>query len=100
MLQACGLTVLTASNGAEGVEIFKRSPEIDAVLLDMMMPEMDGATAFTKIHGIRPAIPVILMSGYNEQEATRRFVGQGLAGFLQKPYRPADLIRKLREVLS
>lgn len=101
VLEANGFTVLTACDGREGVEVFREhSDKIAAVLLDMTMPHMDGATAFSEIHHLRPEVPVILMSGYSEQDATGQFAGKGLAGFIQKPYRPADVIRKLQQVLE
>jgi len=61
---------------------------------------MDGEEAFREIRLIDPTIRVLLSSGYNEQEAVQRFVGKGLAGFLQKPYQLSLLEQKLREVLT
>ena len=101
MLQAAGFDVLTANDGREGVEALrKHSEKIVAVLLDMTMPNMDGETAFPEIRRLKSDVPVILMSGYNEHEATSRFAGKGLAGFIQKPYGHMDLIGKLRQVLE
>lgn len=65
----------------------------------MTMPHVDGKEAFREIRKIRKDTKVILCSGYNEQDATQHFVGRGLAGFLQKPYRSDELKSKLREVL-
>ena len=64
------------------------------------MPSMDGEEAFREIHTVDPALPVILSSGCDEQDAVQRFVGKGLAGFLQKPYQLSSLRQKLREVLE
>ena len=101
ILERFGFNVLTAVDGHEGVEVFRRhSEEIVAVLLDMTMPKMGGEAAFREIRRVRPDARVILSSGYDEQEATRRFVGKGLAGFIHKPYRPNELIAKLRGVLE
>jgi DNA-binding NtrC family response regulator len=55
------------------------------VILDLTMPKMDGVAAFGEISRIRPDVRVILSSGYGQQEAIRRFGGQGLSGFIQKP---------------
>jgi CheY-like chemotaxis protein len=64
------------------------------------MPVMSGEEALRRIAGIRAGVPVILSSGYSESEALRRFAGQGLAGFLQKPYQAATLAAKVRQALG
>ena len=97
MLNEYGFEVVTASDGLQGVEIFReRSEDIVAVLLDMTMPKLDGEAAFMQLRGISPDIPVILMSGYNEHDIAERFEGKGLAGFVQKPFRPDTLIEMLQ----
>lgn len=101
MCENAGCTVLTANHGREGVEVFREhAQEIDIVLLDMTMPYMSGTEAFREIRRIQPDARVILMSGHNEQEATSRFAGKGLAGFLQKPIAMAALFEKMQEVLD
>jgi two-component system, cell cycle sensor histidine kinase and response regulator CckA len=100
VLEQQGFQVVTANDGQEGVEIFTpRSSEIVLVILDMTMPRLSGEEAYREMRRVRPAIPVVLSSGYNEQDATERFAGKGLAGFLQKPYAPSDLLVKVREIL-
>jgi two-component system, cell cycle sensor histidine kinase and response regulator CckA len=100
MLEEIGLTVLTASDGNQAVEMFRESVDkISFVLLDLTMPGLDGAQAFYEMRRLNPDVKVILSSGYNEQDVTHRFVGKGLAGFIQKPYTMAKLIEKLNEVL-
>jgi CheY-like chemotaxis protein len=100
-LERVGLTVLTASDGAQAVDLFQeRHSEIDCVLLDLSMPNMGGAEAFTCLRQIRADLPVILVSGYSEEESTKKFAGKELAGFLQKPFGLAALKTKLREVLG
>ncbi|NCC23634.1 MAG: response regulator [Deltaproteobacteria bacterium] len=98
-LHDMGYRVLLASDGQEGVEILAADPEaISCVLLDLTMPRMDGPTAFVRMREIRADIKVVLCSGYSEQEATSRF--QGLAGFIQKPYRIDELKTVLERVLT
>ncbi|NIA13520.1 MAG: PAS domain S-box protein [Nitrospiraceae bacterium] len=100
-LERCGFQVLTAVDGQEGVDLFRENAEgIVLVLLDMTMPRMGGDEAFRGIRRIRGDVPVVLSSGYNEREAIERFSGEGLAGFLQKPYQAEQLLDKLGEVLS
>ncbi len=100
LLEAANFSVVTASDGHEALELFhEHMDEIKCVLLDMTMPRMDGEETYRELRRIRDDVPVILSSGYNEQEVTSRFVGKGLAGFIQKPYRLVELKAKIREVL-
>ncbi len=101
ILEYMGFEVLTAEDGREAVAIFEsRHRDIRFVLLDMMMPRMGGDRVFTELRRIDPEVCVVLTSGYNEQDAVDRFVGRGLAGFIQKPYRKEDLERMVREALA
>jgi len=97
MLEDMGFKTLSAVDGSDALQVYrKHESEIVAVLLDMTMPKMDGKECFRELRRINPEVKVILSSGYNEQDATSRFVGQGLAGFLQKPYAPEALHEKIR----
>jgi CheY-like chemotaxis protein len=96
MLKELGFTVITANDGREGVAVFKQHPEIAFVILDLTMPHMDGEQCFRELRQLRPDVRVILSSGYNEQEVTQRFVGKGLAGFVQKPYKLSMLKEAIR----
>ena len=100
-LKRHGYTILSAANGAEGVELFTRhAEEIRCVVLDLTMPVMSGEEALRRIAAVRAGVPVILSSGYTEADALRRFGGQGLAGFLQKPYQAGTLAAKVRQALG
>ncbi|MDQ6988908.1 MAG: response regulator [Mariprofundaceae bacterium] len=93
--------VLSAQDGLEGVALYQEHQErIQFVLLDMTMPKLDGEATFRELRRINPDVVVILSSGYNEQDATQRFTGKGLAGFIQKPYLPEQLQSLLQEVFS
>jgi PAS domain S-box-containing protein len=91
MLRELGFEVLTADDGREAVEMFKSNKGISFVLLDLTMPHVDGEQCFRELRTLDPAVRVIMSSGYNEQEVTQRFVGKGLAGFIQKPYKMSEL---------
>jgi len=92
MLEGIGFSIFTAENGLDALEIYRRHQhEIVGVLMDMTMPKMDGKACFRELRRMNADVKVILSSGYNEQDATSRFVGQGLAGFIQKPYAPEAL---------
>ena len=99
MLEASGFTTKLADNGRTGVEEFTASPDdFTLVVLDLTMPHMDGDEAFRLIRKLRPEARVLLMSGFNEQEALARFAGKGLAGFIQKPFAYHALREKLQEI--
>lgn len=101
MLESMGFETARAANGLEAVEIFRKEPErFAAVLLDLTMPQMDGNEAFTELRRIRPDVRVLLISGFNEQDAINRFAGKGLSGFLQKPFKHELLRAKLRSILE
>lgn len=100
ILGRLGYEVLLAEDGRQGVEFYRaRREEIAAVLLDMTMPTMNGEEAYRELRRVNPAVRVLLTSGYSESDATDRFVGKGLAGFIQKPYRPRELAEKLHAIL-
>jgi len=101
MLEKLGFEVLTAVNGREGLQVFRiHRGEITCVLLDLMMPEMGGEETLQELRNLQGDLPVILSSGFNEQDVTQRFVGKGLAGFIQKPYSVANLSRVLKSALG
>ncbi|MDH4026924.1 MAG: PAS domain S-box protein, partial [Desulfuromonadales bacterium] len=100
MLELMGFSVLTVPDGREALKLFREhANEIVCVLLDLTMPHMDGEETFRVMRRLHPGVTVILCSGYNEHDATQRFAGKGLAGFIQKPYNMAALRKKLMEVL-
>jgi PAS domain S-box-containing protein len=100
ILERAGFSVIVASNGREALEIYRRhGREIRLVLLDMTMPQLDGGACFLALRELDPAAKIVLCSGYSEQEVLAHFVGKGLAGFLQKPYRAADLLGKIADIL-
>jgi CheY-like chemotaxis protein len=63
------------------------------------MPHMDGEQCFRELRQLNPDIKVIMSSGYNEQDVTQKFVGKGLAGFVQKPY-TLSMIREALKIIS
>ncbi len=69
------------------------------VLLDLTMPHMDGEETFRQLRHLNPGVKVVLMSGFNQQEAVSRFTGKGLAGFVQKPFSVDGITAAVREVL-
>jgi CheY-like chemotaxis protein len=101
ILRKRGHEVLVAESGMAAIEQFRRqNGEIALVLLDMSMPRMSGEEAFRQMKSVRPDVPVIVCSGYSEQEAVRRFGGLGVAGFIQKPYTAQALMERIGAVLK
>jgi two-component system cell cycle sensor histidine kinase/response regulator CckA len=97
MLTRLGYQVFTAADGRKGLDIFRtQGDKIACVILDLTMPDMGGEETFRELRKLRGDARVILSSGFDEQDATNKFVGIGLAGFIQKPYS----VTKLREALN
>jgi len=101
MLNKLGHEVALACDGVEALDEFERGPEgIDLVVLDMTMPRMDGQETFRRLRAVNPEVRVVLSSGYNEQDATNRFAGKGLAGFIQKPYTLEELAAVVQQAME
>jgi len=98
MLKELGFTTVTANDGREAVEVFKANPDVSFVILDLTMPHMDGEQCFRELRQLNPGVKVIMSSGYNEQDVTQKFVGKGLAGFIQKPYKLSVLKDAIRGI--
>ena len=100
VLEAAGIPWILCADGDTAVRLFReRAEEVSLVLLDLSMPGLSSEATFEELRRIRPGVPVLLSSGYAEAEATSRFVGRGLAGFIQKPYRPEALVAAVRRAL-
>jgi CheY-like chemotaxis protein len=101
MLEELGFATVAASSGEEALALFRKSGNsFDVVLLDQVMPGMDGVTVFKELRRLRPDIKVLLASGFSQQEVSERFKGLGLNGFIPKPYTLANLTKELAHVLN
>jgi PAS domain S-box-containing protein len=96
MLKELGFQVLTAEDGGQALVVYREHPEIRLVLLDLIMPHMDGEQAFRELRQMDPQVPVILSSGFSEYEVHQKFAGNDRIDFIQKPYR----LTALRETLQ
>ncbi len=100
-LEQAGFEVLAAPDGRQAVSIFREhASEIDLVLLDLAMPRMRGEEALREIRSVRSDARIVITSGYSQREISKRFMGHGLVGFLQKPYRHASLLREVHRAIS
>jgi CheY-like chemotaxis protein len=93
--------VITAKDGLECLSIYKKlGNEVDLIILDFTMPIMDGADVFTELRLINPQVPVMLSSGFTEQQKLRWMLAKGLRGFIPKPYTQQKLLLQLRSTLD
>ena len=100
VLEASGFEVVGATDGLEALEVFERAPDsIRLVLLDWMMPRLSGAETLDALRERRSDLPVILSSGYAEQTVSGR-LDDRLTVFIQKPYRPQELLAKVKAALA
>ena len=101
MLERCGFSVLLAADGAEAVRVFQEhADDIVGVLLDLTMPRLDGMQTLRELRRLRRGVPVLLASGYSEQEIAPRLTGLEPTGFIQKPYQTATVRAKLQQMLG
>jgi PAS domain S-box-containing protein len=100
-LERLGFDVVTALGGHEGIDLLRaRSGEIDAVVLDLVMPEVNGEEALLEMRRIRPDVPVILVTGYDKARTGDRLPVRGVAGYVYKPYEPEELAEQLQRALA
>lgn len=100
ILERLGYSVQIAHNGQRAIEMIEdKSMAIDLIILDMIMPDMDGAKTYDRIRSIAPQIPVLLSSGYSMNEQTDQLIHLGCKGFIQKPFSVSELAEKVRSIL-
>ncbi|MCX5743966.1 MAG: response regulator, partial [Proteobacteria bacterium] len=92
ILEGRGYRVLEVGDGRAALELYKKHPEVDLVVLDMAMPVMGGAECFAALRLFDPNARVLLASGYTIEEDARRCLANGAVGFVDKPYTVDTLI--------
>jgi PAS domain S-box-containing protein len=100
ILESKGYTVLLAESGAQAIEIARENPAIDLLLTDMVLPGMGGSEISKRIHELAPRTKVLYTSGYTDDVIVRRGLMERDAAFLEKPFTPNVLARRVREVLD
>ena len=96
-----GYRVVTAKDGFQAIDFYRKlRNQIDLIILDFTMPLMDGSDVFTELLDINPKVPVVLSSGFAEQERLRGMLSKGLRGFIPKPYTQEKLLTEVRSTLD
>lgn len=101
ILSRCGCTVLQAADGRQGLDCFaERRADIDFVILDLTMPVMSGTELLREIRRLDEVIPVIVTSGYAEDEVTNSLGSLKHTSFVQKPFTRKDLLQAVHQTMS
>jgi PAS domain S-box-containing protein len=101
MLQKLGYHVITANSGKEAINLLENmGGKVDLVILDMIMPGMDGGKTFDRIREIQPQMRVLLSSGYALNGQANAILNRGCNGFIQKPYDIFELSAKVRALID
>ena len=102
ILRQHGYKILTATNGEEALRVVQkeRGDAIKLIITDIVMPRMGGKELALKINQLRPSLKILFMSGYTDNAIVQNEMLQTNAAFLQKPFTPEHIVRKVREILD
>ncbi len=101
MLESLGYQVTAVSSGKEAIEALTSAKErMDLVILDLVMPRMNGRQTFEKIRALDPDIKVVVSSGFSREEEIEKMMQQGCDGYILKPFDMSTLSKKLDAVLK
>jgi CheY-like chemotaxis protein len=100
-LERAGFDVVTAGGGFAALDLL-RDPElqVDAVVLDLVMPDLSAQEALAELRQLRPELPVVLTSGYDREQAVRRLSTGEVPNFLRKPYGPEELVAAVQKAMG
>ena len=101
LLEGLGYTVLLAIDGEDALQLYaRRHDDIDLVIIDMIMPKMDGKETCIEFRKIDPDVRIILSSGFSQDKVIQDILSACVNGFIQKPFTIPELSKKIREVLG
>lgn len=101
MLKSLGYEVLSAWGGKKALEVYQENKDgIDMVILDMVMPDLNGGEVYDRFKEANPGVKVLLSSGYSIDGEAKEILGRGCNGFIQKPFNMTHLSQKIREILD
>ena len=97
ILTYLGYSAVTAASGAEAVECLKKGVHPDVVILDIIMPGMNGFQTLRALRAVEPDLPILISTGYADRSAAAALVTEGADGFVNKPYHIATLGEQLEK---
>ncbi len=101
ILEQTGFEVLATGEGKEALELYRQHmASIRLILVDRTMPTMPGEEVLERILSLNPEARIVLMSGYRSDSTVRELIDKGMAEFLPKPFRPEELVEKVRSVIA
>ena len=101
IMEMSGIRVFTAGNGKDGVDVYlQRQDDIDLIIMDMVMPIMDGRAAFEEIKKIDPKQKIFIISGYSQKEDLEEMLDKGAIGFLRKPFQVKEIVEEVNKILN
>jgi CheY-like chemotaxis protein len=101
LLTTAGYHVTTAQSGFECLDLFRRRPlAYQLVIIDLTMPFMDGEETFNRLREIRPDVPVMLCTGFIQNERLQKLMTAGLSGFLRKPFAPDEIAAQVKAIME
>ncbi len=99
IIKKAGARILEAKDGIQAVKCIKENSEIDLVLLDIMMPNMNGYEAAKKIKKLRPQVPIIAQTAYSDPKQREKSLTSGCDGYISKPYNSQELLDLVNQFL-
>jgi CheY-like chemotaxis protein len=101
-LRSSQIDVVEAKDGDQALQLLSNHPDIKLVVMDFVLPGLDGLKLMDLIHQHRPRLPTVLVSGYLSQKAGDAIVGRssGRRKYLAKPFHPSALVRTVQELLA
>ena len=100
ILNYLGYSVVTSPSGQEAVDRLLQGARPDLVLLDVIMPGMDGVETFRRFREIEPNLPILISTGYAERSAVESLAEEGVTGFVNKPFAIETLAKRLEQILG
>ena len=98
-VQRLGLSAAGCADGVEALRYIKTGPHTDLVILDFMMPGLNGLETLRLLKQVRPDLPVLIVSGFCRNETASELLQAGAAGFLQKPFTLEEVSRELERLI-
>jgi two-component system, cell cycle sensor histidine kinase and response regulator CckA len=101
MLEHAGLNTVSANTGQKGIALFSATPNrFEAAILDVMMPEMSGRDCYRALKAIRPELPIIMASGFTDDQLIEEITQDGASAFVKKPFRREELISAIAKAID